>query len=318
MRGKRSKAYRKLLKQFELAFNFRQPYQVLIDADLARDAHRFTMDLPTYLGNTLHGDVKVLITQCSMRHLYAAARADTTGQVNRVIDKAKDFERRRCGHHPDQFPEPLSTAECLGSVVGATNKHRYVVASQDLEVRAKMREIPGVPLVYISRSVMILEPMASATARVVQKGERAKFRAEIKAPASKKRKRQDGDGGDDDSDASDDGAKKKAEAEKKKKKKRKGEKGPNPLSVKKAKKKPQESKQESTKQPKQPPTGADAKTQDESKPADGASTEQPAKKKRKRKQKRAQDGEGGEGAAAVGGGGGGEETQKAVATGDDA
>lgn len=153
MRGKRSKQYRKLLKQFELAFGFRQPYQVLVDAELVKDAHRFAMDLPQYLSNTLHGEVKILITQCSMRHLYAQNREPG---VARVIDKAKDYERRRCGHHPEEFPEPCSTLECLGGVVGPKNKHRYVVASQDPEVRAKMRGIPGVPLVYINRSVMIV------------------------------------------------------------------------------------------------------------------------------------------------------------------
>lgn len=153
MRGKRSKAYRKLLKQYALAFNFREPWQILVDADLIKDAHRFTMDLPQYLGNTLHGEVKILVTQCSMRHLYAQNK---DGSLERVIDKAKGLERRRCGHHPEQYPEPLSTAECLASVVGATNKHRYVVASQEYEVRALFRQIPGVPLVYISRSVMIV------------------------------------------------------------------------------------------------------------------------------------------------------------------
>ena len=66
-------------------------------------------------------------------------------------------ERRRCGHHPEEYPEPCSTLECLGSVVGATNKHRYVVASQDGEMRARMRGIPGVPLIYINRSVMLLQ-----------------------------------------------------------------------------------------------------------------------------------------------------------------
>lgn len=153
MRGKRSKAYRKLLKQFELAFQFRQPYQVLVDAELVRDAHRFAMDLPQYLSNTLHGEVKILITQCSMRHLYAANKEPG---MDRVIEKAKNFERRRCGHHPEEFHEPCSTLECLGGVVGPTNKHRYVVASQDQEVRARFRGVAGVPLVYISRSVMIV------------------------------------------------------------------------------------------------------------------------------------------------------------------
>lgn len=153
MRGKRSKAYRKLLKQFELAFNFRQPYQVLVDADIVRDAQRFAIDLTQYLSNTLHGEVKILITQCSMRHLYAQNREPG---MDRVIETAKTFERRRCGHHPESHPEPCSTIECLGAVVGPTNKHRYVVASQDGEVRARFRGIAGVPLVYISRSVMIV------------------------------------------------------------------------------------------------------------------------------------------------------------------
>lgn len=293
MRGKRSKAYRKLLKQFELAFNFHQPYQVLVDADLVKDAHRFAMDLPQYLSNTLHGEVKILITQCSMRHLYAQNKEPG---INKVIDKAKGFERRRCSHHPEEFPEPLSTPECLGSVVGATNKHRYVVASQDREVRAKMRRIAGVPLVYISRSVMIvstaclgasegartnadwcatkLEPMASATARVVQKGEREKFRAELKEPAQAagKRKREE-----DDSDGSDAEEKEGAEPEKKKKKKRRGEKGPNPLAVKKPKKKPQQ----------QQPSKEKAE-----KPKEDAPSEHPAKKKRKRKQKKTADSDG--------------------------
>lgn len=164
MRGKRSKAYRKLLKQYALAFNFREPWQVLADADLLKDAHRFAMDLPQYLANTLHGEVKILVTQCSMRHLYAQ---NADGALERIIDTAKGFERRRCGHHPEQYPQPLSTAACLASVVGPTNKHRYVVASQEYEVRAQFRRIPGVPLVYISRSVMIVSfcPLSLAPTR---------------------------------------------------------------------------------------------------------------------------------------------------------
>lgn len=75
-----------------------------------------------------------------------------------AIDQAKEFERRRCGHHPDEFPEPLSTLECLRSVVDPkgqnSNKFRYCVASNDLETRAALRQVKGVPLIYISRSVM--------------------------------------------------------------------------------------------------------------------------------------------------------------------
>jgi hypothetical protein len=66
MRGKRSKQYRKLMQQYGLSFGFREPYQVLMDADIIRDADRFKMDLVGGLERTLHGQVKpsTLHTDC--------------------------------------------------------------------------------------------------------------------------------------------------------------------------------------------------------------------------------------------------------------
>lgn len=49
---------------------------------------------------------------------------------------------------------------------GETNKHRYVIATQSQELRQKLRSIPGVPVVHMNRSVMILEPPSDATLRV--------------------------------------------------------------------------------------------------------------------------------------------------------
>lgn len=120
-----------------------------------------------------------------------------------------------------------------------TNKHRYVVASQDQEVRAKMRDIAGVPLVYVNRSVMILEPMASKTAEVRQREEKAKIRAGLKtsraAVIGEKRKRdeQSEEQSRDATDLQDEPTDPPAP----KKRKVRGPKGPNPLSVKKPKKK---------------------------------------------------------------------------------
>ncbi|KAJ4271796.1 hypothetical protein NW762_000502 [Fusarium torreyae] len=230
MRGKRSKQYRKLMEQFSMTFGFREPYQVLVDAEMVRDSSRFKMDLEPALSRTVHGKVKPMITQCEIRKLYAARNEPG---VSTAIDLAKTLERRRCGHHPDDYPEPLSTQECLRSVVDPKdtqqNKHRYVVASQDQEVRKMLRGIRGVPLIYIKRSVMILEPMADESVQVRAREERGKFRAELKN-ALGKRKREEGDD-DDKADKKDD-----APTEEKKKKKGHGPKGPNPLAVQKSKK----------------------------------------------------------------------------------
>ncbi|OBT45951.1 hypothetical protein VE00_04265 [Pseudogymnoascus sp. WSF 3629] len=227
MRGKRSKQYKKLMQQYGLAFGFREPYQVLLDADVIRDADKFKMDLIGGLERTLHGQVKPMITQCSMRHLYNAAKEPG---VSFLIDKAKLFERRRCGHLPADYPEPLSAEACIASVVDAKgsgrNKHCYVVASQDVEVRRRMRAVVGVPLVYINRSVMIMEPMAEASGSQRDREEKSKFRDGLRGRASgsvgMKRKREDGEEG--------------GGGAEKKKKVYGQPKGPNPLSVKKAKK----------------------------------------------------------------------------------
>ncbi|TFB06189.1 rRNA-processing protein utp23 [Trichoderma ghanense] len=272
MRGKRSKQYRKLMEQFSMTFGFREPYQVLVDAEMVKDANKCTMDLAARLQSTVHGKVKILITQCEIRKLYADK--DQPGG-NAAIELAKTFERRRCGHHPDEYPKPLETIECLRSVVDpkstGENKHRYVVASQNLDVRRMLRGIRGVPLIYIKRSVMILEPMADESVQIREREERRKFRAEIKKTVGK-RKREEKDEGAENGDHSEsddeDGERSKvtqAPTTEKKPKKNRGVKGANPLSVK--KKKPQQTPKKDTN--KKPEAASDA----------------PAKRKRRKKTK---------------------------------
>lgn len=211
--------------------------------------------------------------------------------VHEAIEVAKTFERRRCGHHPDEYPEPLSTQECTQSVIDpketGQNKHRYVVASQDVEVRRMLRSVRGVPLIYIKRSVMILEPMADESAQQRAREERIKFRAEIKNALGKRKRDadQDEDSGDD-NDKRDLGEGQSAE-DKKSKKKGKGPKGPNPLSVKKSKKKDDTA-----------PKSTATKTSDgEKQTTENSETTGPAKRKRRRKNKsKAEGGEKSEGA----------------------
>ncbi len=219
-----------------------------------------------------------MITQCSMRHLYAAAKEPG---VSFLIDKAKTYERRRCGHKPEEYLEPLSTKDCLASVVdpkgSKTNKHGYVIASQDLDVRKHMRGILGVPLVYINRSVMIMEPMAEASAGNREKEERVKFRAGLKrGNGNLKRKRNEGDD-------TKDGVQDREDIPKNKKNAIKGPKGPNPLAMKKSKKRSEPADTTGTEDTAQKP------------PSGGADEPDPsAKRKRRRKNK---SGDGGEGDA---------------------
>ncbi|KAL9947525.1 hypothetical protein ACHAPW_005361 [Verticillium nonalfalfae] len=237
MRGKRSKQYRKLMTQYSQIWGFREPYQCLIDAEMVIDCHKFKYDLVAGLKRTLHGEVKPMISQCEIRKLYLR-KAEP--EMNTIIEFAKTLERRRCGHLPEDYPEPLPTNECFKAVVDPkgnnVNKHKLVVVCQDDEVRRMLRSIPGVPQIYIKRSVMILEPMASESAEIRAREEKSKYRAGLKgsAPPGAKRKREADDEGDQDGDGKEAKDSDATDA-KKKKKKAYGKKEPNPLAVKKAK-----------------------------------------------------------------------------------
>jgi U3 small nucleolar RNA-associated protein 23 len=220
-----------------------------------------------------------VITQCCIRHLYGEKP-----QQHAVIDLAKTFERRRCNHH--ELENPLSTLECLSAVVNPkddqTNKHRYVIASQDQDVRAYFRRIPGVPQVYISRSVMILEPISGASDKVSNAEERKKLRAGLK-PKSRasllgKRNRDDESGDEKKENGNTDN-------QPSKKKRAKGPKGPNPLSVLKPKRRAHDGNQRLRE-----PNG-DSHNQDNAETNDAGAEK---KKRRRKSSKRAEDGESGE------------------------
>ncbi|TKA21768.1 hypothetical protein B0A50_08693 [Salinomyces thailandicus] len=239
MRGKRSKQYRKLMHQYALAFGHREPYQVLLDAGIIRAAANFKMRLGAMLANTLHGEIKPLISQCCIRHLYdyETATPEQEREKQEWISVAKQAERRRCGHH--ELEKPLGAMECVMSMVdpkgSGGNKHRYVVATQDEGLRRALRGVVGVPVVYVKRSVMVLEPMGAVTARVKEGGEKGKLRAGLTslrpAGTGMKRKREDEEEGE-----GENGKRIKPETPQPvqpKLRKAKGPKGPNPLSAKK-------------------------------------------------------------------------------------
>ncbi|KAJ6519534.1 PIN domain-like protein [Mycena sanguinolenta] len=203
MRQKRAKAYRKLMALYSMSFGFRQPYQVLVDSEMCKEATEHKIELVKQLNSVLQGEMKPMITQCCIHELYLLGKTQQP-----AVDLAKTFERRKCNHR-----EPIPGDDCLISVVGETNKHRYVVATQSQPLRVKLRTIPAVPIVHVNRSVMVLEPPSDATIRSKEYSEEQA----LHASGSEKRSLAP------------------STSTEPPRKKKKGPKGPNPLSVKKKK-----------------------------------------------------------------------------------
>lgn len=200
-----------------------------------------------------------MITQCCMQALY-----ETNNQG--AIGAAKEFERRRCNHNPK---EPKSALECLASVVDVNgkNKHRYVLATQDIEIRRRLRRVPGVPLVYMNRSVMVMEPLSSASEKVSREMEKQKLYKGLNDPkfAGIVHDEKDEQG---------------AESQNKPKK-RKGPKEPNPLSMK--KKKTEDSKPVSTSSSASASASASSGKKASTSEADDSATQSKNRRRRKHK-----------------------------------
>ncbi|KAJ5892161.1 uncharacterized protein N7473_008389 [Penicillium subrubescens] len=260
MRAKRSKKYRKLMHQYELTFGFRGPYQVLVDSNFLQQVHNFKMDLMLALERTVQGKVKPLLTKCSLAAITAAQPINPkTGKPFRPyhLPPPTVLPLRHCSHNPES--EPIDEIDCLLSLLSPNaevkkNKEHYILATADPAVkksdnnndnqqrkrkrdeereeeqalrrarnlRVRARSIPGVPIIYVKRSVMVLEPMSTPSENVREGVERDKFRVGLPEPQPKAE------------DAAESAAKKKIPGLKKAK-------GPNPLSMKKPKKRTEES-----------------------------------------------------------------------------
>ncbi|KAG0225410.1 hypothetical protein BGW41_004710 [Actinomortierella wolfii] len=154
MKVKRAKANKRAMNLYVQSFNFRKPYQVIVDSEFIQVALDQKID-------PAHQIPKVLL--------------DTAKQSDDGFGAflaAKRLEKRRCPHQT-----AVDEHECIAQIIGDDNKHRYLVGSQSKQLRAKFRQVPGVPLLYIHRSVLILEPPSEATTLKMHELEQAKTHA---------------------------------------------------------------------------------------------------------------------------------------------
>ncbi|KAF9430424.1 hypothetical protein BGZ94_006901 [Podila epigama] len=190
MRLKRHKDYKRYMNMYCQTFHFRKPFQVLVDADFIQAALDQRIDLRTQIPKVLCDASKQrlpltlpitflfnqqpssspVVTPCTMALLKSRGE-DASG----AFLASKRFEKRRCKHQ-----EAVDEALCLSQIIGNSNPHNYVVASQSKKLRSQFGQVPGVPLLYINRSNLILEPPSEASTTKCKQIEGAKTHASTK------------------------------------------------------------------------------------------------------------------------------------------
>ncbi|KAI9871869.1 MAG: hypothetical protein M1823_008325, partial [Watsoniomyces obsoletus] len=183
----------------------------LLDAAFLRTCHAFHMPLQKYLANTLHGECRGFVTQCTLAKIMKDHEKATNGKTRGrpgFLPPPMELPLRYCKHKNDEGEElgVIEEARCLLDLLAGQpkgnevpkNKQHYVLATADapeqeqkmrgyIDIREKARYIPGVPVIYVKRSVMILEDLSASSERAKRGAENDKFREGL--IGNRKRKR---------------------------------------------------------------------------------------------------------------------------------
>ncbi|XP_068255089.1 rRNA-processing protein FCF1 homolog isoform X1 [Nyctibius grandis] len=124
------------------------PYHILVDTNFINFSIKAKLDLVQSMMDCLYAKCIPCITDCVMGEI------EKLGQKYRValrIAKDPRFERLPCTH------KGTYADDCL--VQRVTQHKCYIVATVDKELKRRIRKIPGVPIMYISRHRYNIERM---------------------------------------------------------------------------------------------------------------------------------------------------------------
>lgn len=92
-----------------------------------------------------------------------------------AIDLAKSFRIIEPHEYKSVDGTSVDVTSVIESIIGERNERKFLVATQEVELRKALRMIPGVPLMYLNRSVLVFEDISRATLAIVRQEEKSKM-----------------------------------------------------------------------------------------------------------------------------------------------
>lgn len=147
MKIKRQKQAKKTLSFYKYNFNFREPFQILIDGTFCQAALKNKIQIKEQLPKYLMGEIQLCTTKW-VAPTFATTQSRNSGKIKTLMlffrscalkeleTLGKDlygaklilqrFQVRNCAH----YKSPVAASECLLSMLEKTNPHHYFVATQ--------------------------------------------------------------------------------------------------------------------------------------------------------------------------------------------
>jgi len=127
------------------------PYSVLVDTNFLSHTVQNKLELLPTMMDCLYAKCIPIITDCVMAEL------EKLGQKYRIalrIARDERWERLKCDH------KGVYADDCL---VDRVMKHKvYIVATNDRDLKRRIRKIPGVPIMSVAKGKYVIERLPDA------------------------------------------------------------------------------------------------------------------------------------------------------------
>ncbi|KAI9714526.1 MAG: hypothetical protein M1820_000487 [Bogoriella megaspora] len=130
------------------------PYSVLVDTNFLSHTVQHKLDLLPTMMDCLLAKCTPIITSCVMAEL---EKLGTKYRIALRIARDERWERLKCSHRG------VYADDCI---VDRVVKHRvYIVATNDKDLKNRLRKIPGVPIMSVARGKYVIERLPDAPDR---------------------------------------------------------------------------------------------------------------------------------------------------------
>ena len=174
MKHERRKQYRSYLEFFARTFQVRAPYKILCDGNFI---HHFVThslgdkvsDLRRLIATVLETeDFTLLVVDSAIKELEELGEEAS-------LRLAKQLERQRVGRDLAES-QRFSPPQAITKLVGQRNFKKFMVATLDEDLASTLRNVPGVPLLFMRRVMILLEAPSDASRAFWKKQEDEKLK----------------------------------------------------------------------------------------------------------------------------------------------
>lgn len=127
------------------------PYSILVDTNFLSHTVQNKLELLPTMMDCLYAKCTPIITDCVMAEL---EKLGTKYRIALQIARDERWERLKCDH------KGTYADDCL--VTNVTKHKIYIVATNDRDLKRRIRKIPGIPIMSVARGKYLIERLPDA------------------------------------------------------------------------------------------------------------------------------------------------------------